>query len=470
MACYPAHMRRRGPPLLLAAIALAGCSEEAAPGGAPPDVLLVTVDTLRADHLGAYGMPGGVSPAVDTLARRGHVFERAIAAAPSTVPSHASILTSRYPRQHSVGYGNGNTRLAEPSLAEHFQAAGRATAAFVGNAMLQRRVGLDRGFEVYDDELPAPEGNRALIFERVAPDTTERALAWLAGERDRPVFLWLHLQDPHGPYTPPADVLADVPAPGPAAGETELPVLASDAGWHGIPRYQALEGLRRPSEYRHRYAAEVRFADASIGRVLDALDERAHRRRAADPIVLLTADHGESLGEQDRWFAHSHATTPDLAHVPLVLAAPGVPPGRSREPVSHVDVLPTLLALSGLPVPPEARGVPLAPVARGEASLPERWVYCDMGSELSAYRGDRFVRGRGLAGAWQGGDGAEALWSSFHWRSGRPQLEWSRAATGPGAELPPAVAAYARDAVPMQPAAALDDVQQRRLRALGYLE
>ena len=167
--------------------AAAGC-------GPPPDapnVLLVTIDTLRPDHLGAYGFPGESSPNLDALAARGVVFERAIAASARTAPSHASLFTSRWVRDHSIGYHNGSTRLGdEVTLAALLSEAGYDTAAFVGNSMLRRRVGLDRGFAVYDDTLPDAERNRP-VFERVAAKTTPRALEWLARPRRRPFFLWV---------------------------------------------------------------------------------------------------------------------------------------------------------------------------------------------------------------------------------------------------------------------------------------
>ncbi|MCP4906588.1 MAG: sulfatase-like hydrolase/transferase, partial [bacterium] len=137
-----------------------------------PDVLLITIDTLRADYVHAYGFPLEITPSIDALAERGVLFENAIAAATLTAPAHASIMTSRYVREHSIGSRNGDTRLDELStLAESFSEAGYATAAFVSNAVLRRRIGLDRGFDTYDDELPSREQNRGNYFERIAEET-----------------------------------------------------------------------------------------------------------------------------------------------------------------------------------------------------------------------------------------------------------------------------------------------------------
>jgi arylsulfatase len=302
-------------------------------------------------------------------------------------------MTSHWVREHSIGYRNGSTRLAdeEITLAATFGKAGYDTAAFVGNVTLQRRVGLDNGFDHYDDELSESETNRADVFERRAEETTERALAWLSAPRGGPFFLWVHYNDPHGPYTPPPPFderfqLGDAP------GEEPLPVLYVQRGWFGIPAYQALPGLRRPSQYRSRYAGEIRYFDEWLGRLLEAAERGSGSR---DLVVLLTADHGESFGEEDFYFSHGHATTPDLSRVPFLLRAPGLPPGRRREVVHHVDILPTLLDLAGLPAPAEARGIALGPALRGETSFPERTVFCDVGAEVGAYRRDLFLRALG---------------------------------------------------------------------------
>ena len=180
----------------VATLFLAACSVEKS---SRPDILLITIDTLRADWIHAYGFEGETTPRIDALAERGVLFEKAIAAASLTAPAHASIMTSRYAREHSIGTLNGETRLVGgETLAERFQSEGYETAAFVSNVVLRRRSGLDRGFQTYDDELVDSEINRAAYFERVAALTAERAMNWLASrEPGQPVFVWLHLQDPH---------------------------------------------------------------------------------------------------------------------------------------------------------------------------------------------------------------------------------------------------------------------------------
>jgi arylsulfatase A-like enzyme len=459
-------MRRAAPALLL--LALAGCGAAEAP---PPHVLLVTVDTLRADHVHAYGFPGATTPGLDALAARGVLFETAVAAASFTAPSHASILSSRYPRGHSIAHGNGTTRLeGVPVLPERFRDAGYDTAAFVSNFVLRARIGLDRGFGLYDDRLDREERNRPAYLERTARGTTLAASAWLADrEDDRPFFLWVHYQDPHGPYAPPEPA----PAPPPAlpVPDAVLPLLDVDRGVDGVPAYQALAGLSRAAEYAARYAAEVAYADHWIGELV-ASAERARRGRGL--VIALVADHGESLGEEGYYFQHGHACTPELALVPFVLVAPGLAPQRRREPVSHVDVLPTLLELAGLAPEEGARGIALGPFLRDGRALPERWLYCDTPKESAAYRGDGFVRVRGQV----------ELWSA--WAGGRAELEGEPPASllvlegfrrdAPGGWAPAGVGEadaarirdYLREHVEPAPAPPFAGDEAERLRALGY--
>ncbi len=438
---------------LAAWLACLACAPARAPD-ARPNVLLVVVDTLRADHLGVYGSALGTSPTLDALAADGVVFERAIAAAPSTVPSHAALMTSRHVREIGAGFATGEGRLEAPqTLALAFQRAGYATAAFVGNVVLQRAWGFDRGFDVFDDELELRELNRPGVRERIAEDTTRRAVAWLASERERPVFLWVHYQDPHGPYAAPAPFAGRF-RPGAGPVEPALPVLPGNSGRGGIPAYQALEGLLRPSEYHGRYADEIAYADHWLAELLAALDAHPSGREA---VVLFTSDHGESLGEANRWFVHDFATTPQLAHVPFVLRAPGIAPGRRDEPVGHVDVLPTLLELAGIERPAGSRGLALGPFLREGRPLPERFVYCDRGAELSAYRGDGFLRATGLRGE-------AARWDRFVWSA---DGAWSHADADvePGPELRD----FVGHAAPARPPE-LDAETREALRALGYLD
>jgi arylsulfatase len=457
----------RKPASLLSALLLAnagfGCSGSKEP---EPNVLMITIDTLRADRLGTYGFQLATSPAIDRLAAQGVVFERAISGASFTAGSHASIMASRYTREHTIGYENGETRLEGiTTLAEIFNQEGYQTAAFIGNIVLNRNSGLDRGFEIYDDELPSAELNRKFAFERIAEQTTERALLWLQNRDSRPFFLWVHYQDPHGPYTPPPEYKGRF-QPEFKPDEKPLPVLKDVSGLNGIPSYQELDAVRHPSIYKTRYAEEIAYADHWIGELISHVDAIASD---AGTIVVLTADHGESLGEEGRYFLHGSSTAPDQAHIPLILRAPGLPEGRRTEIVHHVDVMPTLLDLVGIETPAGTSGIALGPVLRGDSPLPDRLVYCDEGSDLSAYGPGGFVRVSGILAAWNSGEVDHPArmaprWAEYRWTPGEPwrivdSIEESSKET---------IRSYFRQAIPMVDAVERTESRAEMLRALGY--
>lgn len=436
------------------AVACLGCGENRATD-ARPNVLLITVDTLRADYLSSYGFAFETSPNIDALAREGVVFERAIAGASATTPSHASIMTSKYTRQHSVGWHNGDSKLQGTStLAEIFRWEGYATAAFVSNFMLRTGLGFEQGFDLYDDELTVPELNRPKIFERIAEQTTRRALDWLEGLDGGPFFLWVHYQDPHGPYAPPPGFEDRFQLP-PGPDEKALPVLDDLDGYNGIPDYQALEGLNLPSQYKSRYADEIFYADQWLGKLLAAVD--SHER---DAIVLFTSDHGESMGEHERYFVHGYTTTPGEAHVPMILRAPGIAAGRRSASVSHVDVMPTLLELAGLDPAGTESGLALGPFLRAQQPIPERLVYCDIGFEVSAYSRDGFVRYIKA-----GGDGAQnPRWVSYAWQPGG-----ASSAVALDDTQRQTIETYLSKVTPIVKLPRLGQEDLEKLRALGYV-
>src|SRR5262245_33163745 len=259
---------------ILAALCLAGCGGEPA----PRLFLLVSVDTLRADRLGAYGSDRGLTPRIDALARESELFRAAYAPASHTLPSIAALWTGRLPQE--VGVVDNLSRLAPgaPTLAAELAERGFATAAVVSNWVLRRSSGLDAGFAVYDDELPHRESARE-VPERSAGATTDAALQLVeqcAAEPARRCLVWAHYQDPHGPYTPPAGGrelhLARERAE--SDGRRLLPLLSGPFGAGGIPSYQALGDEREVAFYRAGYDAEIAYLDTEVGRLLDGLRER----------------------------------------------------------------------------------------------------------------------------------------------------------------------------------------------------
>ncbi len=316
-----------------ALVLLLGCASEPAAG--PERIVLITVDTLRADHLGCYGAASAHTPHLDTLAARGVRFEAALSPAPLTLPAHASLMTGVDPPQHGVRH-NSIHRLGSqlPTLAEGLRGAGYATAAFVGALVLDARFGLDRGFDIYDDQTSGRVSGSTGYAERRADAVVDAALAWLDSAPDR-FFLWVHFYDAHAAYAPPPGFASAFP---------------------GEP-----------------YAGEIAFVDAEIGRLLSAIDTRFGSRGL---LVVATADHGESLGEHGEP-AHSHTLYEATQRIPLLLAGAGLPAGHvAPGPASLIDIAPTLLAWVGAPPLPTARGSDLRIVMRG-AQLAERPIYME---------------------------------------------------------------------------------------------
>ena len=325
----------------------------------PLSLVLVTIDTLRADHLPIYGYARPTAPRLTVLAARGVVFDNARAPIPETAPACATLLTGRLPASHGVR-GNGRPLGAEPAtLAALLAAAGYSTAAFVSGFPLTARLsGLDRGFALYDDELPDARG-RVPGVQRSAPKTTSAALAWLEHPRPDPFFLWVHYYDPHGDYAPGPPWESAFPA----AGGPLLP-LAS------IPEYQRLGSEQDASVYISRYDGEILRVDSELGRLLDRLGRDDLRERT---LVVVTADHGESLTEHGELFDHGNELYEPTLRIPLVVAGPGVRAGqRVAGMAQSQDLLPTLLDLAGLPSPPGLTGISLAPALRDGSPLPER--------------------------------------------------------------------------------------------------
>lgn len=342
--------------LIVLALGLAACRD--APPPQARHVVLVTLDTLRADHVGAYG--GDVeTPHLDRLAREGALAERVSAHVPLTRPSHVSLMSGRLPSETGVRDNVSPSAIPDlPLLAEVLRGAGFETAAFVSSIVVSAATGLDRGFSVYSDDFETDAGDPGFLntAQRRGDTTLAEALAWLedtarsgsrtAGSR---IFLWLHLFDPHDPYEPPEPYAS---------------------------RY-----ADRP------YAGEVAWTDELVGR----LDAALHRPPggiaggdlqsglAGDTLLVVVADHGEGLGEHDEPL-HGFFVYETTLHVPLIVRGPGVAPGtRLAGAAGLVDLYPTILELAGVapPAGTELSGRSLAPALRGGAEPPPAPVYAE---------------------------------------------------------------------------------------------
>jgi arylsulfatase A-like enzyme/thioredoxin-like negative regulator of GroEL len=281
-----------------------------------PDIVLVTIDTLRADAPGFAGNRRAPTPLLDRLAAGGRVFPDTHAHNVVTLPSHTNILTGLYPYQHGVRDNTGfRLPAAVPTLATVLHAAGYATGAFVGGFPLDSQYGLGHGFDLYDDRYTrGSENEEFALAERRGDEVVAAALAWWRQQQGKPRFLWVHLFDPHAPYAPPepfATRFADAP-----------------------------------------YLGEVAAADSFLAPLLGPFLDG----REPAPFVVVTADHGESLGEHGE-LTHGLFAYEATLHVPLVLWGPGVAAGRDLRPARHVDLFPTVLAAAGVAAPAAVPGL-----------------------------------------------------------------------------------------------------------------
>jgi arylsulfatase A-like enzyme len=344
-------------------------------GREPTNVLLVTIDTLRRDHLGCYGNMEIETPAIDKLAVEGVLFQNCVAQAPITLPSHSSILTGTYPTYHGV-HDNGIYRLKDDaiSIAEILKEKGYVTTAFVSAFPLDSNFGLDQGFDLYYDRLMDRNAfyfsrvadsyaltdlmistgfySPVVIAERKAAETTDHIIQWLDGVGDKPFFLWVHLFDPHNPLNPPPS-FEDIYV----SGEL-LDLIGSEEKRNKIRSIRDFTGYEidspEVSYMKALYKAEVTYTDHHVGRIINRLDSLGLSGRT---LVVFTADHGQSLFEHD-YIGHSGALYAQTVNVPLIMRYSGHLPAGIKVPglAQGVDIVPTILELLGLSAIAEVQG------------------------------------------------------------------------------------------------------------------
>jgi arylsulfatase A-like enzyme len=337
---------------LFGALLLVCLTASTVPRPGPRSVVIVTLDTTRADSISVYGALRVSTPNVDAVARSGALFENAATVAPLTLTAHSSLFTGLLPPHHGVRDNGADPLGADHStLAEILKRRGFRTAAFVGSAVLQASRGLARGFDVYRDGGSA--AMRPRRFRRAGGEVVSDAAEWLSQQDDSPFLLWVHLYDAHAPCDPP---------------EPYRSLFPEDP-----------------------YAAAVAYADAQVGTLMDAL-ERRHLLEQS--VVVIVADHGESFGDHGER-GHGRQLYEDVVHVPLIIRAPTVRPRRVPGVVSLVEVMPTVLELVGAPIP-AIDGTSLLPVLRGGRAI-DRAAYSESmypvrfgASPLRAVRDGRF--------------------------------------------------------------------------------
>ncbi len=432
--------------------------------GEKPNILLISIDTLRRDHCTPYGYERNTTPSLQMLAEQGALFDLAYAPSATTAPSHATMLTSLYPIGHQVL--NNGWILTEKAytLAEHLGSHGYQTAAFVSSSVLDRKFGFAQGFTFYDDDFSSsqstvhqklwddlPEG-----LDRRADDTTGKVIDWLKQHRDpeQPFFLFIHYFDPHDPYVPPKQILSEI-----------------------RPRKKRLTKLERQIL---KYDGEVKFTDREIGKLLGTLKQLSLQENT---LVVVTSDHGEGLGQHGHMH-HSINIYEEQVRVPLIVRYPAVIPAGARfnEPVELVDLIPTILDLSNVSSNGFSfQGKSLAKVLQGKATLDaDRPVYLYRKKFNSHCRKD--LSGKPI---WLDGDKYGIRWENWKYIEGKAEktLELFNLAEDPfehknitntfpgkGVELSAHIKDWKKEKVRLEADdTVISDEDLRRLEALGYI-
>lgn len=350
-------------------LATTGCGGPAREGmdSPPRNLLFVSIDTLRADHLGVYGYPRATSPRLDAFARSHIRFESFFTTMPKTGPSMTSFFTGRYPQNHGVTRNPMAVPASEQLLAEILPERFHKVAV-VGNATLAARRGYAAGF----DEFVLTGGD--------TKDITDRALDWLERLAGEPFFLWVHYLDPHGPYLPPEELrdrfVGDAwydPGRRVALDYAPTPGLNPNYVLGALPLYQHLGSRNEVDYYVAQYDAEILEVDIQLGRLLDHL---ADSGLARETLIVITADHGESLGEHDYYFEHGMLVNEGSIRIPLIIGHPGLPARKIPDLVQNIDLLPTLLTQLDVPHDGPLDGLDLSPLLEGAPRVGGReWIY-----------------------------------------------------------------------------------------------
>jgi len=348
-----------------------------------PNVFLITIDTLRADHLGIYGYPRRTSPHLNRFGRENVFFRHPLCQWPKTTPSFASMLTGLHPRTTTIKRICG---VEVPDklvlVAERFQAAGWKTVGVVSNPNLDVGFGFAQGFDDYTEGWKDEQRKR--ITAEIPGDSPDSYAKFVnlqffsaldrVGAKEG-LFAWVHYSDPHAPYEPPkvyASKFVDDAWYDTTRHATLLPESEGTLSYGGIPVHAALGGRTELAWYLAQYDAEIFATDEQIDILLDGLEKRGLLK---DALVIVTSDHGESIGEHDWYCEHGPHPYEDCAKVPLLMKVPGLElPVTVEQPVGLIDLVPTMLSFAGLELDPKLEGVDLLPVIRGVAEPPDHVV------------------------------------------------------------------------------------------------
>lgn len=360
---------------------LGGCGDK------PENVILISIDTLRPDHLGCYGYSRYTSPAIDRIAAEGVLFTDVSATSPWTMPSHATLLTGLYPNRHGVKTHLNKLQKKTPTLASVLEAEGYNTMAIVSSRSLSPNYGFDHGFETFESMIGWKRDSASIgrIVNR-GDEITDRGIKWLKGRDKRPFFLFLHYYDVHTDLTPKPDYrkMFVRPYKGQVKGSTSQLVAMRNKN---IPLKEA--GVRHLNDL---YDAEIRQLDDVLAGLFQHLDESG---LAESTLVIITSDHGEEFMEHGS-LLHGRTYFQEVISIPLIMRGPGVPRGVTiDEPASLVDVAPTVMKHLGLPILEGNEGIDLRLLWSEERSAnpPDRFLFAEadhMGEEDDMYRMVRF--------------------------------------------------------------------------------
>ncbi len=350
--------------LLVARSSSAGADDDAA--ARARRVILISIDTLRADHLGCYGYPRPTSPELDALAAEGIVFEEAMAQAPFTLPSHMSMLTGLEVGAHGVRHGDVPLAEAHVTLAETLRDAGYATAAWVDGGFMSARYGFDQGFDAYHDERVPGDA-----FDNGLRRYGDEVLEWVDARGDEPFFLFLHTFDTHGPYVAEPEHFAALegtaPVVPPRAGELGDPMETIRAlGYHD---YLRLDRFATLADLVDAYDASIRFVDGWLGGLFHRLKETG---RFDDALIVVTSDHGESFMDHQLYVGHGLTLYQEEVHVPLIVKLPGGRHAGARcgDVVRSIDLFPTVAAEARAACPSLVQGIDLLRAVEGRDDEP----------------------------------------------------------------------------------------------------
>ena len=343
-------------PLLLLLLACT-CRDEAA----IEQVVLISIDTLRADFLGCYGNQVVETPYIDWIAAEGVLFENHFVTAPTTLASHAALMTSTYPHTHGAPRNGFILNEANLTLAEVFSQNNWNTAAFVGGFPLKSHFGFGQGFSTFDEEMAErTPGIIDKFTQRDAATVTDATLAWLEKNAEKQLFLFVHYYDVHSPYQAPVPYSTMYFERSAFIQGTADDIKMVQRGIkEGKPG-----GFRGSEVLKACYAGEVSWTDLQIGRLIEGMAKLGIGEQA---LIIVTSDHGETMAEfpdKEVW-AHGVGVFDTTVHVPLIFRLPGGPAGVRRNALaSQIDVMPTILELVGLPLPPQAEGQSMVPLIR----------------------------------------------------------------------------------------------------------